>query len=108
MSYRTPGTRYTISLIESCLFSATRALQWYDIGMEQVALGALLKIRNRTYGWRDGIDYRLDRNEMVVLYGLGERDMVPGVPTVQVMHGKYGLLTCIVLDLSLVENNRVN
>lgn len=76
--------------------------------MEQISLGSLLKIRNRTYGWRDGIDYHLDRNEMVVLYGLGERDMVPGVPTVQVMHGKHGLLTCIVLDLSLVENNHAN
>ena len=76
--------------------------------MEQVALGSLLKIRNRTYGWRDGVDYNLDRNEMVVLCDLGVRDMVPGVPTVQVMHGKYGLLTCVALDLSLAENTHIN
>lgn len=102
------GTKCTTLLTESYLFSATYALQWYDNGMEQIALGSLLKIRNRTYGWRDGVDYHLDRNEMVVLYGPGERDMVPGVPTVRVVHGKHGLLTCVALDLSLVENNLTN
>jgi hypothetical protein len=76
--------------------------------MEQITLGSLLRIRNRTYGWRDGADYFLDRNEMVFLYGPGERDVVPGIPTVQVMHGKHGLLTCITLDLTLVENTQVN
>jgi hypothetical protein len=76
--------------------------------MEQIALGSLLKVRNRTYGWRDGIDYFLDRNEMVVLYDLGEKDLVPGIPTVKIVHGKHGFLTCIALDLALAENININ
>lgn len=81
---------------------------WYDVGMEHVVTGSLLKIRNRTYGWRDGTDYILDRNELVVLYGLGDKDVVPGIPTVKVMHGEHGFLTCIALDLISVENTNTN
>ena len=72
--------------------------------MDLITLGSLLSIRNRTYGWRDGRDYLLDRNEVVILYDLKSEDVVPGVATVKVMHGKYGCLTCIVLDLELVEH----
>lgn len=77
---------------------------WYDNTMELVTLGSLLQIRNRTYGWRDGRDYILDAGDVVVLYDIRSEDVVPGVPTVKVVHGEHGCLTCIALDLKLVEH----
>ena len=74
--------------------------------MDLITLGSLLSIRNRTYGWRDGRDYLLDRNEVVILYDLKSEDVVPGVATVKVMHGKYGCLTCVALDLKAVEKTQ--
>lgn len=74
--------------------------------MERPLLGSLLQIRNNTYGWKGHQDYRLLGGEMVILCEVDTGDVLPGLPTVGVMHGRLGKLTCLAMDLKLVENSR--
>jgi len=43
---------------------------------------------------------------MVILCEVDTGDVLPGLPTVGVMHGRLGKLTCLAMDLKLVENSR--
>jgi hypothetical protein len=45
---------------------------------------------------------------MVVLCDLESGDVLPGLPTVGVMHSRLGNLTCLAMDLKLVENSNAN
>jgi len=76
--------------------------------MEAPSLGSLLRVRNNTYGWKGSTDYRLMGGEMVVLCDLETLEVLPGLPTVGVMHGSLGRLTCLAMDLKLIENSSAN
>ena len=75
--------------------------------MERLSLGSLLQVRNNTYGWKGHKDYNLAGGEMVILCDPNTGEVLPGLPTVGVMHGKLGRLTCLAMDLRLVENVNV-
>jgi hypothetical protein len=75
--------------------------------MEALSLGSLLRVRNNTYGWKGNTDYKLMSGEMVVLCDLETPEVLPGLPTVGVMHGGLGRLTCLAIDLRLIENSGV-
>jgi hypothetical protein len=72
--------------------------------METLSLGSLLRVRNNTYGWKGREDHRLVAGEMVILCDLSTGDLLPGLPTIGVMHGRLGKLTCLAMDLRLIEN----
>jgi len=42
--------------------------------------------------------------EMVVLCDMDTGEVVHGLPTVGVMHSRLGQLTCLAMDLRLIEN----
>jgi hypothetical protein len=72
--------------------------------MERLSLGSLLRVRSNTYGWKGSSDYRLMSGEMVILCDMNTGEVVHGLPTVGVMHGRLGKLTCLAMDLRLIEN----
>jgi hypothetical protein len=72
--------------------------------MERLSLGSLLRVRNNTYGWKGSSDYRLMSGEMVILCDMNTGEVVHGLPTVGVMHSHLGQLTCLAMDLRLIEN----
>jgi hypothetical protein len=75
--------------------------------MERLSLGSLLRVRNNTYGWKGKDDYRLMSGEMVILCDMNTDEVVHGLPTVGVMHNRLGQLTCLAMDLRLIENTNL-
>jgi hypothetical protein len=72
--------------------------------MENVKLGDLLRVKNNTYGWRGRVDHHLQAGEIVMLCDLNTEVITQGIPTLGVLHPRFGKLICLAMDLGKVKN----
>ena len=81
---------------------------WYDLTMETLAVGLLLKPREATICWkeRNGAiprDLPVAADDLLLLCDESTLEVIPGLHTVRVFHPKYGPVTCILDELILVN-----